>query len=1061
MMRRRGTERVVDMTRQLALVFAMVFGMAVSADAAVAGSCRSAAVSAGGSKTVGLVAEYDEEDGSTVADSGVYYFKATLRRGQSYTVWTSGVTSDVVDLACEPADAAWDDDSSPQPPSASFEGVDEPGLGQRFVLPASEWYVDEEDPESSDPASWTYYFIVTGEVGDRVTVHFSSGKVFPVGREENPRPLTPTEKEASFRGALELDGYYYFKVRMTAGVMYAFGARGGDSTVRMLVSATDAIDGGEPDDDDDDDEAELDRALMPMDDPAYGDDPCNGGILVMPDVTGDYYVVVNGGTFETSDTAEVGDMYGRAFTLVHRAYEPSNRRDDTAKGAANWTLKNAKTSFARLFAADNPEDNFKIAGKDGLLYDFALTATPQDGKVVFSITNAVHGRIVSNVTKASRIELPKASAPYYLTVTRLADVDANADEVCAYVLSGLYADVGSVKFAKTAVTVKESALSAELSVVRTRADGRMRVRYETVDGTAEAGTDYVYASGVLDWSDGDKKTKKIRVGLIPELVSVYDGVPGKSFTVRLSPMEADSLDADEYQAVVAGGRDCTVSIAETSKQGTTVESVYAAKAAKRATVKTEDVALSSGTFHGVLPEDGCALTNGMPRLASVTFTVSSAATPALSAKASIAGRTYSFSARGWDEEEEVGQTVRTRTLTQVQKVAGVAYTNVMEVAVREGATVGDGGDWLEAGADVVLTMNVPDANGRGVQEEVVYSGTLARENAKIQGYLDVAQQFAGYYTMTLLSGEDVSGGRPAGYGYLTVSVDSRGGAKVTGMLADGKTKISASSKACAIRAAAESANAYAMEIPVHYAKSSVCFGGTIRLYACADETWPDESGRKTVVDSSCQLLWCNDLPTSTYWGDEGYAMWLAPCGGWYDKVFNLQAYYLGYALSIATADVDEYPSEDLADGYAYSRIADPNGFAVGFNGDKVVYDRKKVVKVGRLVDFENSANVCNVSLKFTRATGLFTGGCSLWSENGDGTKQKEVSGFKSYGVFVLAREEASELPDEVLAPGFLVKSVKLADEDGATGRRKSRTWTFSAPFCIMGEAASAEDAAGF
>lgn len=1025
----------------------MAFGAAASADAAVAGSCQSAAAAAGASKTVRLVAEYDEDDGTTNDDSGIYYFKATLKRGQSYTVWTSGVTSESVSLECVMAEAAWDDNDFQQQPSAEFADVEEPGLGQRFVLSASDWYVDEEDSELSDPASWTYYFIVTGDVGDGVTLHFSSGKVFPVGREENPRTLKPAEKEASFNGTLEMDGRYYFKVRMTAGALYAFGVQGGNSTVALMVSAADAI-GDEEDYGGDGDEEGVTLAVY--DDPAFADDAYNGGILVMADVTGDYYVCVEGTLTDTSDTAEVGDMYGRAFTLVHRAYEPSSRGDDTAKDATNWTLKNVKTSFARVFAVDNPEDNFKIAGKDGFVYDFTLTSA-LDGKAVFSITNAVRGFVVSNVAAASRVELPKTSAPYYLTVVHLEEANTNAEDLCAYLLSGLYADVGAVKFAKTSVTVKESAVSVELSVSRTKADGRVRVRYETIDGTAEAGADYVSASGVLEWADGDKKAKKISVRLIPELVPVYDGEPGKSFAVRLSPMDAEELEADEYPAVIAGGRDCTVSIAETSKPGATVESVYAAKAAKRATVKTEDVPLSSGTFHGVLQEDGCALTNGMPRLASVTFTVSTAATPALSAKAAIAGKTYSFSAKGWDEEEDSGAGTRTRTLTQVQKVAGVAYTNVMEVAVREGGTA-DGDDWLEAGADVVLTMNVPDSNGKGVQEEVVYSGTLARGNAKIQGYLDVAQKFAGYYTMALMSGEDVCGGRPAGHGYLTVTVDSKGTAKVAGMLADGKTKISVSAKACAIRADAESANGHSMEIPVHHAKSSVCFGGTIRLYAVADETWPDGSGQKIGVDSSSLLLWCNDLSSSTYWGDEGYAILVAPCGGWYDRVFNLQAYYLGHSISVATAAVDEFPTEALADGYAYSTTADPNGFALEFSGDKLVYDKKKTVKSGKLVDLGNSTNVCNVSVKFTRATGLFTGGCSLWSESDDGAKQKEVSGFKAYGVFVLAREEASELADEILAPGFLVKSVKLVDEDDLTGRKKSRTWTFSAPFCIMGEA---------
>ena len=658
------------------------------------------------------------------------------------------------------------------------------------------------------------------------------------------------------------------------------------------------------------------------------------------------------------------------------------------------------------------------------------------------------------------------------------------------------AEPEALKFSKSSVTVKESAVYAELTVNRTAKNGRVRARYATADGTAKAGEDYKATTGVLEWPDGDRKAKKIRIPLIPDLVAAYDGVPSKTFTVRLSAVSADELYDFERLPTFAAGDTCTVTVTETSKEGVTVASVYAKQAAKRATVKKdEDVPLSSGTFFGVVEEDGNRLTNGLPKLASITFTASTAAPPALSAKVAVGGKTCTFSAKGWDDMSAGGgvPAVRTRTLVNVQKVGKVAHTNTLTVAVRDGATT-DENAWLEADATVELVMNVPDVKGKGFQTGVRYAGALYRQNAKIQAYLDAARTFAGYYTVALVADggagrpalpdggtDSQSAGRPAlpdggtdsqsvgrdvpvapnggrddddgsiGNGYLTLTIDNKGNAKVAGILADGATKPSTSPKACAIMADETSVNGYTMLVPVHFAKGTVCFGGTLRLYAVEDASNPDGSGIRIVADAASPLAWYDDSAVGcvAIHGD-GKKIPLAPCGGWYDKVVNLQRHYLDYALSVETADVTAFPADELPDGYRFVEGVSPDGFALALENDKVVHDRKKIVKTNRLTDFALSTNVCNVSVKLARATGLVTGGFSLWGESVDGAKQKELTGFKVYGVLLLARDPSAPLDDHVVAPGFVTKKVKTTYYDD-NGRKKTLTWPFSAPFNIVGE----------
>ena len=758
-----------------------------------------------------------------------------------------------------------------------------------------------------------------------------------------------------------------------------------------------------------------------------------GGASVL--VTGTSHTVKYGAVkgFSAPANESVVVKSGKTPTVLDRYYSDTfDPKDDTYKGATPWALKNTETTLPRTFWKVDSEDNFVITGKDGQFFDIALKN--MTGDAVFTISNEEKGKLADKVTSVEKLLLPTSKAKYYLKVTH-----ANATpQDGSYTLAGFFANVGSLKLAKTALSVKEDAASAVVTVNRTAKDGRVRIKYGTVAGTAQPGVDYVAQNGILEWADGDNKPKTITVKLIPDLIPTYEGAD-KTFAVQLKELDASERTSTEYPGTIVGGDTCTITLKETAKAGATVADAYKKYAVKPASTKTEDVPLESGTFYGVLTEDGAALTNGQTRLASVTLTAAAKEPAKLTAKVLIAGKTYAFAATGWDPAASDTATA-VQTMTLVQKIAGVTYTNTLVVRVARGSTAAED-DWLKAGAEIELTMNVPDANGKGAQKNIRYTGMLYRDNAKIQNYLTAVTNFAGYYTVSLAPNSTVNDGVPAGNGYLTLTVDAKGTTKVAGLLADGKTKISLSAKACGLVADAASANGFSLRVPLFLAKSPYCFGGLLRLYARADGT--------IVVDPADALMWNNDDKALAYDNAAGYQIALAPVGGWYDRVVNLQTYYLSRAFEIGTTDVTEYPSEFVATGNTLVVDVGPNGQVVDVAGNNITVEKQALVKAGKLFDLGPSVNPSGVTVKFARATGLLSGSFMVWSVSADGLTQKQIKGIKFNGVAVLARDASSPLAEEVVAPGFFTQATTLTDI-APNGTKKTRKWTFSAPFNLLG-----------
>lgn len=616
--------------------------------------------------------------------------------------------------------------------------------------------------------------------------------------------------------------------------------------------------------------------------------------------------------------------------------------------ATAWSLKNKESSLERSLLNNDPQDNFKFTAKDGYFYDFWLSNVT--GDAVMSVKDA-NGKAISGASKVQKVpQLGLAKGTYYITVEHGTSAKKNG----SYKISGLYANVGAIKFAKATYSVKNNAASVKLTVNRTAKDGQVRVVWGTVAGTAKPGTHYYAQNGEFTWKSGDSKAKTIEIKLIPQLLPIYKG--DKQFTVQLKAY-AGKLASGEYRALITTDK-ATVKMTETAKKGATADNVY--KKPKTATVKTEDVQLYTGTFSGVAVASGTGPTNGLARLASVTFTASTK--DALSAKVSLGGKTYSFKGNGWATKDAKAGYRQTLELSQTfGKEKRVSKLTVCLAAGKSTAKE----TWKGAGGEVELVINVPDAKGKGYQKDVRYRGVLNRDNSKIQNYLSAVVKYASYYTVSLTpSGVKASDGVPYGNGYLTLTIDNKGKAKVAGLLADGSTKISQTS----LVSIEKDGSAV---VPVFAAKSPYCFGGELVLRFLDDGT--------PVVDSVDSWLdWYNDNAALTKSGKKGWAIPVVPVGGYYDTVVNLQRNYLTDAFTL-------------------------DGIPVDITGDKLTIAKNAKGKT-----------VTSPTFTFKRATGLSSGTLTY-----SGTKS-----VKHNGVLLLARDPESPLAANVEIPGMFSRKVK-------------------------------------
>ena len=794
----------------------------------------------------------------------------------------------------------------------------------------------------------------------------------------------------------------------------------------------------------------------------------SGSSVIMPVGTKTlYFTAVKGYTTPKSvkakvlsgKTVEVGDIY---YT---DKWDP---KDDSTKKATSWAVKAKYTTQTKhtLWKTDK-NDCYSFYSKKGYHYSFAIYGNGK-GDQVLAIKGSDGKYYAKKVTSVSRLHLPKSKKPYYLIVSHSTTTNVGG----AYKLKGRYEDLGVVKFSKPKYTAKDSATSVTVVALRTAAKGACRVKYTLEPGTAKKGVNYKAAYGYVSWANGDKAKKKITIKLVPKTIPVKS----KDLEFKVTLKDASTATVkDGLKKVIQAAfpkyksyAQATVKITNTAKYKTAAAayaSVYTDKAKKQ---KEQDKSrLRAGTFYGLVKEGGTTLTNGAPEFGAVTLTVAAGASPSkdkLTAKVQIAGSTYVFKSpdgapAGWTGKTSDG--ALTKTLVNIWRrktyVPGEGegsdpvlkvevVTNELTLTAAEGKYT----DWIKSGCAADLKICIPDAAGD--QADVAYSGQLYRRNAKIQTYLDAAFLFDGYYTVSLVPGT-VKGtdrgapdaGVPSGRGYLTLTVDNKGGVKVAGLLPD-QSAVAAAVTACGVVANSSSKTGYEMVVPVYQSTSNVCFAAELRLFMLSDKKHLDGKKYKTVFDSRKSVVCWNSDIAATEDQVQGWRMACVPVGGWYDLLANLQGYYNSLAEAFEAGAPNAFPAELLPPGYEYA--ATPSAVPVTLVGNKFATEKKSLVADSdnrSMYDFVASVNPCDVRISFNRATGVSSGTSSAWIVNEAEGVQKQLTGFKHFGVLTIDRDTRSivkgGLDDDVLISGAIVRPVLI----------NHRTWRFSVPFEVYAD----------
>lgn len=251
-------------------------------------------------------------------------------------------------------------------------------------------------------------------------------------------------------------------------------------------------------------------------------------------------------------------------TVVLKYSDTSDPKDDTMGGAVSISPTKAKpVVVSRSLWTNDPADWYKISVKAYNAYEFALE--PSEGAAEFTVyrnaklvNGVVTGDIIMQGESVSGIVTE--SGTYYIAVTRAIGFE---NEDCAYTMTAKACNVGQVKSDKAAYTVGEKAGYLTVKLSRTAKEGKVRVRYTTVEETAIANENYEAQTGVVTWEDGDGSAKEIKIKIIPDLIDAWD--ENKVFHIRLDAIADDEIDLTaEYPAQFVSN-DLEVTITDSSK----------------------------------------------------------------------------------------------------------------------------------------------------------------------------------------------------------------------------------------------------------------------------------------------------------------------------------------------------------------------------------------------------------------------------------------------------------------------------------------------------------------
>ncbi|MBO7689129.1 MAG: hypothetical protein J6V72_22305, partial [Kiritimatiellae bacterium] len=475
-----------------------------------------------------------------------------------------------------------------------------------------------------------------------------------------------------------------------------------------------------------------------------------------------------------------------------------------------------------------------------------------------------------------------------------------------------------------------------------------------------------------------------------------------------------------------------------------------------------------GAFRGVLKEANGELTNDARRLGLLTLTTTAAGK--ITAKATIGGIAYTFSGTtGFDDLVDRDETlpgctrhVQVKLNATVKKLNSKKKVAASDVATLT-LTLGDGAltnavALAEAAGTAELTLNVLSSAKTAWVEDVDYTAELYRNNGSTEVGAAALASYEGYYTAALApEGVAPTDGIPAGNGYLTFTVAKTGAVKVAGSLADG-TAVSFSTIGQMVGDTLEDPAACTLVVPAFAGSAAYTFGGEVKIAFPADGECP-------VVLPSAKLTWEKNAAKTTSQDGSAFAIDIVPTGGWYDKVVNLQNYYLTREFRVSTVELGGEDLEDLnemlkgalAKGYSFSTLSSPKDLEASFTGNALTVAAQKLVKnkTTGLTDFGTSVNPWNTSVKLVRATGLVSGTFNAWewvvkndlTTNYYNTAQKQITKLAHKGVLIYSRDDDSNLgldPSVLTAGYFLMPtttSTKAAD--------KNKVWKASLPFNIL------------
>ena len=504
----------------------------------------------------------------------------------------------------------------------------------------------------------------------------------------------------------------------------------------------------------------------------------------------------------------------------------------------------------------------------------------------------------------------------------------------------------------------------------------------------------------------------------------------------------------EYRAIVQSYSSTTVTKKVNGKKKKVTTVVYGTT--MPVNFRVIPAGISIGSFRAALAEDGLTFAEDPRRSGMLSFSATAAGK--LTASVTIGGVAYKFTGTGYDEILDRDETATgcTRTfqvkLTNTTKINKKTNTyNYLTLTVRDGALT-NGVALAESMGSVELLMQVANPKKTAVVKDVTYKGDLYRNNGTTDLGKEAMADFAGYYTVSLPpEAVTAADGVPVGNGYLLMTVAANS-VKVTGVLADG-TAVSCSTFGQLVGEDLADARKCALYVPVFAGKTTVySIAGLVKI----SYENPAADGALPVVAPSAKLIWAKPAAAANSRDGSGFALSLAPTGGWYDKVVNLQAYYRDREFAAYGAGSgDDLPEEALAKGYSFTDQSTVQDLAVNLTGNAFSVAARKLVKnkTTGMYDFASSVNPWAATVKFTRATGVVTGTMNAWEwvfkqdaaeqPYTFATAQKEIKKLTHKGVLLFSRDSSSESPlaTDTLTSGFFMMPA-------------TKKWKASLPFTI-------------